>query len=104
MIGGDAGGEVGLQVSAAQAAGVAFNQFAAVETGWTISCIRSLPCSTPCISITSATPRTSGQPSMVSISAPAKSAPDISRPGVEGTLDGAATITCSGRWRLASTA
>ena len=33
MIGGDAGGEVGLQVSAAQAAGVAFNQFAAVETG-----------------------------------------------------------------------
>ena len=33
VIGGDAGGEVGLQVSAAQAAGVAFNQFAAVETG-----------------------------------------------------------------------
>ena len=41
---------------------------------------------------------------MVSISAPAKSAPDISSPGVDGTLEGAATITCSGRWRLAATA
>ncbi len=71
MIGGDAGGEVGLQVSAAQAAGVALNQFAAVETG-----LDNLP--HPLATVQHAvaypsppaTPRTSGQPSMVSISAP----------------------------------
>ena len=39
--------------------------------------------SAPRMSITSATPRTSGQPSRVFISSPAKSAPDISS-GVEG--------------------
>ena len=33
MIGGDARREVGLEIGAAQAAGVAFNQLAAVETG-----------------------------------------------------------------------
>lgn len=33
MIGGDPGGKVGLQIRAAQTAGVAFDQLAAVETG-----------------------------------------------------------------------
>ena len=42
MIGGDAGGEVGLQVGAAQAAGMAFNQFTAVKTGLEM-CIRDRP-------------------------------------------------------------
>ena len=56
------------------------------------------------MSMTSATPETSGQRSISSISAGPISAPASSRPGAEGTQDGAATSTRSGRPRAVSTA
>ena len=66
--------------------------------------MRGCVSSTARMSMTSASPATSGQDINSRISSALKSAPEISSPGAAGTQDEACTMKRSGRSRVAATA